>query len=272
MKVPRCSADDPIDDIAASLDEAGCVVVTDALKSETRSDFIGELDPYLQAAYVDTTDNPESFYAGHTRRVVGLIARSKAVEQLVLHPTSTGLCDRWLGPGAEFGYQLHVSAAISVGPGAREQILHREEDSFTFFPLPRPKLVLASMWAMADFRADNGGTRLVPGSHRWPADREPTSSEIVQAEMPAGSVLFWAGGTLHGGGENRSEDWRYGAILTYSLGWLRQEENQYLAVPPELSETLSPDLRKIIGHGMYRALGAYDPRLYQEFAGSSGHD
>ena len=27
------------------------------------------------------------------------------------------------------------------------------------------------MWAMSDFTADNGGTQLVPGSHRWDADR-----------------------------------------------------------------------------------------------------
>ncbi len=89
------------------------------------------------------------------------------------------------------------------------------------------------MWAISDFRADNGATLIVPGSHTWPADRQAPPEEVRSAEMPAGSVLFWAGGLLHGAGANVSTDWRYGVILIYSLGWVRQEENQYLDLPPE---------------------------------------
>ena len=79
--------------------------------------------------------------------------------------------------------------------------------------------------------------------------------------MPAGSILFWAGGTLHGAGENRSNDWRYGVILTYSLAWLRQEENQYLDVPRHIAEKLSPEMRTMIGYDMHDALGLFDPRV-----------
>ena len=264
MKIPIHDAGDSTDALATSLDEAGCLVVRNACDPSVREAFVAELAPHMERAHVDTSDDGSSFYAGNTRRVIALVARSKAAGELVMHPTSNALCERWLGPGAEHGYQLHVTAAVSVGPGAREQILHREEDSFEYFEVPRPQLVLASIWAMTDFRADNGGTRLVPGSHRWPAERKPEPDEIVNAEMPAGSVLFWAGGTLHGGGENRAQDWRYGVILTYSLGWLRQEENQYLSVPPEIGETLSPELRERIGYGAYRALGIYDPRVRNE--------
>tara|TARA_B110000977_G_scaffold190114_1_gene260501 strand:+ start:906 stop:1139 length:234 start_codon:yes stop_codon:yes gene_type:complete len=42
----------------------------------------------------------------------------------------------------------------------------------------------------------------------------------------SGSVARWLCGTLHGAGANTSLDWRYGVFLTYSLGWVRQEENQ----------------------------------------------
>ena len=79
--------------------------------------------------------------------------------------------------------------------------------------------------------------------------------------MPAGAVLFWMGGTLHGAGANRSQDWRYGVILTYSLGWVRQEENQYLNVPQERMAELSPDVRRLLGFDMYAALGFYDPTV-----------
>ncbi|MEO2176854.1 MAG: phytanoyl-CoA dioxygenase family protein [bacterium] len=65
----------------------------------------------------------------------------------------------------------------------------------------------------------------MPGSHKWPGDRKVINEEIVEAEMPAGSVLYWTGGLLHGAGANTSQEWHYGVILTYSAGWLRQEEN-----------------------------------------------
>ena len=149
-----------------------------------------------------------------------------------------------------------------MGPGARKQILHREEGSFTFFPLPRPNIIVASMWAMSDFRADNGATLIVPGSHLWPEEREPEPDEILSAEMPAGSVLYWMGGLLHGAGENTSNDWRYGVILTYSLGWVRQEENQYLTVPRDIADSYPEHVRRLMGyqsHGPYLGVYPGDP-------------
>ena len=217
----------------------------------------------MDAAPVAQTDEPSDFYPGHTRRVTALFARSQTVRELVRHPNSMGLCDHHLGPNCE-RYQLHVTAALSVAPGARSQVLHREEDPFSFFAPPRPNLILATMWSISDFTVENGGTLLVPGSHRWQADRQPEANEIVSAEMPAGSVLVWLGGTLHGAGANTSNDSRYGVILTYSLGWLRQEENQYLDLRPEVAAELSPELRALTGHTMHGSLGFFDPRVQQE--------
>ena len=168
------------------------------------------------------------------------------------------MCDAHLLPNGEFGYQLHVTAARGWPRCARAGAPPCE-DSFTFFPEPRPNLILASMWAISDFRAGNGATLLVPGSHRWPSDRQPVAAEIVPAEMPAGAVLFWLGGLLHGAGANVSQDWRYGVILTYSVGWVRQEENQYLDVAPERVAELSPEVKRLVGFGMYRGLGFHDP-------------
>jgi len=78
------------------------------------------------------------------------------------------------------------------------------------------------------------------------------------SEMPAGSVLFWLGGTLHGAGANVSDESRDGIVPTYSAAWLRQEENQYLACPPEVARELPEDLARLAGYrrGAY-ALGYY---------------
>ena len=262
MQIPRFSATGSLDGFTDALGEAGCAVVTDATSDATREAIRAELQPAMDAAGVAPDDKPEDFYPGRTRRVTALLARSATVtDELVAHPISMEASDAFLRSNSDCGYQLHVTAALEVGPGARAQILHREEDPFSFWAPPRPNLVVATMWAISDFRADNGATLLVPGSHRWPADRAAEDHEVLQAEMPAGSVLFWLGGTLHGAGANTSEDWRYGVILTYSLGWLRQEENVCLDVPPERLAELSPEVRRLAGFDMFGALGFYDPTV-----------
>jgi ectoine hydroxylase-related dioxygenase (phytanoyl-CoA dioxygenase family) len=267
--IPQRSADEAPEELSRVLDEAGCLVVSGVLDEDGREALNRELEPHMEAAPVKADDEPTDFYPGKTRRVTALVARSRAVRELVMHPTPSALCEHHLAPNCE-GYQLHVTAALSVGPGARSQVLHREEDTFPFFTAPRPNLILASMWAITDFTAENGGTLLVPGSHRWPAERKPEPGEIAPAEMSAGSILFWLGGTLHGAGANVSDDWRCGVILTYSLGWLRQEENQYLDMTPEIAASLAPELRERIGLSMHGGLGFYDPRVQQSSAAPKG--
>ncbi|HIG39479.1 MAG: phytanoyl-CoA dioxygenase family protein [bacterium] len=150
---------------------------------------------------------------------------------------------------------------MEIGPGAREQVLHREEDPFDFFPVPRPNLVISSMWAMSDFKKENGATLLVPGSHKWEADRKATPDEVKVAEMSKGSVMIWLGGTFHAAGANVSDEWRYGIILSYSLGWLRQEENQILDLPPKIANDLPPELKALAGYTMHGSLGLFDPSV-----------
>jgi hypothetical protein len=56
------------------------------------------------------------------------------------------------------------------------------------------------------------------------------------------------GSTWHGSGANRSSAQRAGLINTYSLGWLRQESNQYLEIPPEIAARFGPRLRALLGY------------------------
>ena len=263
--IPQCHADDDQDAMYAALDEAGCLVIHGMAQAETVATVRGELAEHVAAANA-AQDDPDDFYPGLTHRVVALMHRSPMARELMMHPTIAALNDRHLLPNCS-KWQLNVTAALEVGPGARDQILHREEDLFPYFPLPRPNLILATMWAMSDFTADNGGTQLVPGSHRWAKDRTAEPDEIVRAEMPAGSVLVWAGGTLHGAGANVTEaDWRYGVILTYTLGWLRQEENQHVSMPLADALALPPDIRGRLGFDADYGggLGFFDPRVVLE--------
>ena len=113
--------------------------------------------------------------------------------------------------------------------------------------------------AMTDFTALNGATRLIPGSNHYEDRLELTEADTEAAEMTKGSVLFYTGAIYHGGGANCSDATRVGINITYNRSWLRQEENQYLAVPLEVARTLPADLLRLIGcaRGAY-ALGYVD--------------
>lgn len=260
--IPSLKAGSDPAQMAKALDQAGCLVVTNVCEREVRDGVEQEMRSHLDSLPDEwiETDDPDAFYPGKTRRAIAIVERAQAAWPLITHPISTALCMHHLGPHCE-QYQLHVTGALEVAPGAREQVLHREEDTFPFFPLPRPNLILASMWAVTQFTAQNGGTRLVPGSHRWDAKRKATPDEVVAAEMPAGSVLYWLGGTLHGAGANTSAERRFGLILTYSVGWVRQEENQSLSVTPQTVAKLPSEIKALVGREPEGGLGLFDPRV-----------
>ena len=52
----------------------------------------------------------------------------------------------------------------------------------------------ASLLALSEYTAEMGATRIVPGSHQWPSDREPLPEEIAIAEMQPGSAAIYLGG------------------------------------------------------------------------------
>ena len=70
-------------------------------------------------------------------------------------------------------------------------------------------------------------------------------------------MLFYLGSTIHGGGANRSDRARSGLINTYSLGWLRQEENQYLTIPRQVADSYPEHVRRLMGYQSHDVLGVY---------------
>jgi ectoine hydroxylase-related dioxygenase (phytanoyl-CoA dioxygenase family) len=252
--VPRLPAGATTDEVEAALREQGCVVV-ERLVSDAQIDGIAaELDPYLAA----TAPGADEFTGRNTRRTGCLLARSRGFRDLAAHPTVLGALDRVLGDHAT-SYQLHLTQVIEIGPGEPAQLVHRDQWAFDFFSFPSGfEVECHTMWAMNDFTAENGATRVVPGSHRWDDKLRLEEVDTVPAEMPKGSVLLYLGSLYHGGGANRSSAPRRGINVGYTLSWLRQEENQYLACPPEIARELPESLAKLAGYqrGAY-ALGYY---------------
>jgi len=242
------------DDVAAVLADDGCVSVAELVSPQVMDDIHREMAPYIEA----TPMGPDDFSGHRTRRTGSMIARSHSFRPLANHPLVTGTLDRVLGDHAT-SYQLHLTQVIDIGPGEPGQLVHRDQWAFDFFPFPSGYEVECHvMWAMTDFTELNGATRVIPGSHKWEDKLRPAYDETVPAEMPKGSVFVYVGSVYHGGGANRSDEHRLGINVGYTLSWLRQEENQYLACPPEVARTIDEDLAKLIGYrrGAY-ALGYF---------------
>ena len=163
-----------------------------------------------------------------------------------MHPMVLGTVAQFLGHATTF--QLHLTQVISIGSGESKQKPHRDQMAFDFFPFPSDYHVQCNtMWALTDFTAENGATHIAPGTSSM-TDEAATSVAEIQAEMPRGSVLFYDGKVLHGGGANTSDQVRQGVNITYAVGWVRQEENQFLACPPDVARTLDDDLLKLMGY------------------------
>ncbi len=170
-------------------------------------------------------------------------------------------------------YRVGASASIQARSGGAVQVLHREMAIYEPYVEHGPNsrdLILNMMWAGTDFTVENGATRLVPGSHRWPAERLAKESEVAQAVMPKGSVLFWLCRTLHGLGACRSNARRTGIFQSLVVNWLAQEENQYLAFPPEDAVRLSTRARQLLGYRSSGTCGWVKGRNSHDLLASGG--
>ncbi|MFZ4517270.1 MAG: phytanoyl-CoA dioxygenase family protein [Microthrixaceae bacterium] len=247
--LPRFDADAPAEEVAAAVADHGVAVVERLAPPEVCDRVAAELAPWIAA----TPAGGDDFSGTATRRTGGLLGRSRSSVDLVAHPTVLGVCERVLWPDRST-FQLHLTQAITLGPGATAQALHRDQWCFDFFPFPPDVHVeVSTIWALTDFTAANGATRVVPDSHGDVGADTFTDADAVAADMPRGSVVIYTGRTVHGGGANTTDEDRIGVNVDYVLGWLRQEENQYLSVPVEVARGLPERVQRLMGYQM----GAY---------------
>jgi ectoine hydroxylase-related dioxygenase (phytanoyl-CoA dioxygenase family) len=232
------------DEIHAALREHGYVIVDNLVPESLMDRIDAEMSPYVQ----NTLYGDDGFVGKLTKRTGAMIARSPAARELIMNPTVLGAAGKLLAKATSF--QLHLTQIISVFPGSKAQPIHRDQVAWDFFPFPQDYEVQCNtLWAMTDYTEDMGATRVVPGSHLLP-DREYRIEETIPAVMTRGSVLFYTGKVYHGAGENKSDKLRQAINITYAVGWVRQEENQFLTTPLEQAKTLPEDLLKLMGYQM----------------------
>lgn len=248
MEFTRFGPQADADAIVSVLEREGGVVLEDLVPSGAIDRALSELAPWLGLPVHASPLGNNIFTGMRTLRTSALIRKSRACGELATSPLVLEIIDRVLGPQCA-RFQLSFTQAIAIAPGERAQVVHRDT---WMYPLkrPGPEVFVNVMWAASDFTKENGATVLYPGSHLWQEDRRSTPAEPpTSASMKPGSCFVYLGSAIHGGGANVTNDQtRIGLAFGYTLGWLRQEENQYLAVPPEIAKQLPLELQRLIGY------------------------
>lgn len=241
--------------IASTIREDGACVIDNRMPSGLLERLRNEVAPYVEA----TPMGGDDFSGRRTQRTGALAARSQACRDLITDRAILAATEEFLKPYCDV-FQLHLTQMITIHPGQGRQPLHRDRLAWGGFLPAELEPQLNTIWAVTDFTKENGATQVVPGSNQWDPARQAEPGEVEQAEMSAGSVLVYSGSVIHSGGENRSHSRRMGLNLTYTVGWLRQEENQYLSCPPEIARDFSPELQALLGYAMGSyALGYFSP-------------
>lgn len=243
-----------IDDVLECFERDGGCIVENMLQKSTLDGLWEDL-----RAELDVTPNGEGHFVGNqTRRVSGLFNRSKHMQDLITQPHFYGAAERLLCKPFKYwlndiqyestpSLQVSLTQAIMIMPGQGLQPLHRD-DIAHHRRHPGPDSQVQVLYALSEYSEANGATRVIPGSHKWDDDRAPTYEESVPAEMNPGDGLIYLGSTYHGGGQNTTVDRPRTAIATtLVLGYLRQEENSYIALPRDRVREYPERIQRLLG-------------------------
>lgn len=256
-------------DARAQFDSDGYVLFESVLSEGEVGAIHAELQPWLDADISGRND----FEGLKTNRVYGMLAKSPLFADLACHPLPLAFAE------ADLGKECLLSAclAINIHPGETVQPWHYDDGHYRL-PRPRASLGVSAFWAIDETTEENGATEILPGSHIWPENVLPGSSnptsftttefngqahdpgarpDALKVTMKPGSLMLAKGTLWHRGGANRSDKPRMIITPQYCPGWTRQLENMALAVPPAIAATLPERAQQLIGYSIHPPFMGY---------------
>ncbi len=180
------------------------------------------------------------------RRLADLVNKGEVFDGVYLHPALLAAVWHVL----RRPLKLHSLNGHDPLPGHGQQELHADwgGDRGT-----GRYHVVNSMWMLDDMTADNGATRIVPGSHLFPgrvgeevSDRLAPHPGEVLLEAPAGSVGVFNGSAWHSCTHNRSGAQRRLLHCAFIAREHRQQTDQREHLRPETDRRLTPLARYVL--------------------------
>jgi ectoine hydroxylase-related dioxygenase (phytanoyl-CoA dioxygenase family) len=258
---------DGVEAILEVLAADGAVIVRDFLDPDVNRRFRADMEAHAAGHRVGSVaDNAivQKFWGQRTTRFTRLAHRSESFAHILTDPLYLGVADEVLLPMAS-DYWMNTGQMMIIGPGEKAQWLHRDAENWPTLCTPDGfEVTLSCLYAISEFTAEVGATRVVPGSHLW-ADyrRRAEPHEVCQAVMPAGAGMIYTGRVLHSGGANTTTDqFRYGLHLSFVLGWLTPEEASPLGADWADVQHLSTRAQRLLGWRCSGSDDRYAARLW----------
>ncbi len=237
-----------LEEHVARIERDGYTILEDVIEADLLVALRADLERLETELGVRPARN--RFEGTRTLRVYNLLVHGKVWERVPVYERVLPLVERVLDPGC----LVSSLSSINIGPEEIAQPIHAD-DQMMPIPKPHPPTVCNTMWALTDFTAENGATRIIPESHL--RDHSPIYGQhydSIAAEMRAGSVLVWHGSLWHGGGANLTATRRIGIAMNYCAGYIRQQENQQLGIPQAIAAGFPRRLQELVGYSVYNGL------------------
>ncbi len=228
-----------VGDVVSKIREQGYVVIEDFLSQ----DLIDRIRHAFNTQVPITEMRAIGTETGRTWRAHNLLAKTRKADAIFLDVRLRAIVEGVIGKYN----QINITTLFNTLPGETRQFLH-QDDGLWPIPRPHPPFLCNALIAFDDFTKDNGATHLVPFSHSWTQPVDQTV-ESIQVEMKSGSMVIWEGGMWHAGGANVTTDQeRMGLFISHQVSYLRPQEMQLLAVPPEVVRAMPRKLKRLVGY------------------------
>ncbi|KIW81671.1 hypothetical protein Z517_04697 [Fonsecaea pedrosoi CBS 271.37] len=145
--------------------------------------------------------------------------------------------------------------------------MHMHTDQITIQPPIRSVAVgMNLMYFLEDVTAENGGTLVMPGSHKgnWAPDDPYDPVDTVAAAGPAGTCMVFESRLWHATGANKmpadSGSERPVILVFFTRPWMRQQENFSLSVKEDVLATCSDKVKGYLGFRTSGSIGGVQTR------------
>lgn len=175
--------------------------------------------------------------------ILNCVSQGRVFEEALMNEKVHALVAYLLGED----YLLMNSTGNVMERGSKALHIHTDNARVPD-PFPTWAMTVVSLWYTDTVGADEGATRLIPGSHRYARHPQPGEGEdeAVALEAPAGSVGVWNGALWHGACPRQAE----GERVTFGASFCRLHMQPFAdlaAVPDEIVERNGPLMARILG-------------------------
>lgn len=227
------------------LDTVGYVVVENVLDAGSLSQVRNRVEELYQSEGEDA--GSEFRKEEGSRRLANLVDKGEIFERLIAMPQILELVGHVLGPN----FKLSSFNARSANPFSSEaQPLHCDASAL---PDDKGFWVCNTIWLLDDFTAENGATRVIPGSQNWRelpqdtlGDPVATHPQEVLLTAPAGSVVVMNTHAWHGGTANQTGNHRRALHAFYCRSDKPQQQYQKRLLRRETQARLTPEVRRLL--------------------------